>query len=368
MENTALQTAAQIAHMAQQAKLAFIDRDAAIQAIALGLVSGEHVILLGPPGTGKTKLAKWFAKATGQSFFKIELNPDTTREDLIGPIDPVALRDGRWDRAWAGLALCSVALVDEVGKASSQVANILLGIMEERTVTSGNLDKPIPLHSLIGASNETIDRTSPAIWDRFALRVVVEYLTKPAHFDALLTSAWGDPPSSPLSDGDFEITRKACYDMAARASRPVLDKMLQLWSGIANCLTDPVSDRRWMKGLVIAAAAALLAGRTEIGIQDLIVLKDMLWTKIAERQALEGWLTDMVWSDRRELHEISVLLDGLVDELAGKRTLEQVGKVVYRIKRAQQRLESLNTGADDEALGALSVRMASMLQTCYDRA
>ena len=76
----------------------------------------------------------------------------------------------------------------------------------------------------------------------------------------------------------------------------------------------------------------------------------------------------MVWSDRRELHEISVLLDGLVDELAGERTLEQVGTVAYRIKRAQQRLESLNTGIDDEAWNALSARTASMLQVCYDRA
>src|SRR3989344_8236576 len=74
-----------------------LGQDRAKQAFTSSLLAGRHIIIIGPPGIGKTTLAKNVAHLLGKGapFIRIQGSPDLSVEDLLGDIDPVkALKFG----------------------------------------------------------------------------------------------------------------------------------------------------------------------------------------------------------------------------------------------------------------------------------
>lgn len=344
-QQLAAHAAHKIKQIADAARGAFVDRDELIEAISYAMLAGEHLVVLGPPGTGKSACVRYFAAAAGLSFFRRVLNPDTMRDDLVGPIDPVGLQQGRWDRVWTGLATCKVAFLDEIGKASGQVANMLLDAMEERKVSSGDVDKDIPLHLVMAASNETVDE-SPAIWDRFTIRLVVHRIKRMSSLAHLLKDAWkvDDPPSIEIENAEIEAARAECLRMAATAHEQpgVMRTVSRMWDGVQQEAHEPVSDRRWLRLLVVAAARALYYGRTQIQATDLQTAKWVLWSDPDDIDPLEAMISEVLDEERKELSTASTLVDDL-EQLANPWTgngssptdpqhVQDAGKVIYRCK------------------------------------
>src|SRR5512136_3034552 len=148
----------------------FVARGEMADAVTVALAAGEHVFVYGPPGTAKSSLLRLFAEGISGQFWRIVLNPDITREDLLGPLDPAALKKGEWRRRWAGFARADLAFLDEVWKASAQVGNVLLDGLEERRVVAGEDEQAIPLLSAMAASNEIPDtKEMQAAYDRFLI-------------------------------------------------------------------------------------------------------------------------------------------------------------------------------------------------------
>lgn len=79
-----------------------------IELVLIALLAGENIFFLSLPGAAKTTLSRMVAQGVDGRLFRINLNPDVSRNDLFGALDPAALREGRWARKLSGLATASV--------------------------------------------------------------------------------------------------------------------------------------------------------------------------------------------------------------------------------------------------------------------
>jgi MoxR-like ATPase len=105
----------------------------AIDLLLVAMLSGGHVLLEGPPGIGKTTLAKTFAQSIGGSFKRIQMTPDLLPADVLG-VNVYNQRDGSWSLR-RGPIFCNLVLVDELNRASPKVQSAFLEVMQERQVT-----------------------------------------------------------------------------------------------------------------------------------------------------------------------------------------------------------------------------------------
>ncbi len=353
MTKTLQATVNNIRQIADSARIAFIDRDELISAMEIALVSGLHLIVLGAPGTGKSKLARYFSQATGLPFFKTLLNPDLPREELIGPIDPIALQRGEWSRQWLGVATSPLAFIDEIGKGSAQVMNLLLNAMEERTAMCADTEIDIPLHALIAASNETIATESPALWNRFTLRVIVERIGRTSDFERFLEDAWktDDPPLIEIANEELIALRTKCREMASEAYRsPALKRtIVKMFVEAPNICSVVPTPRQWLNVLTAAAANALLNGRERIVVSDLKVAGLILWDNISEIDEVQAFVKGLVEQEDRERNATVEVLSQMNESLAGMNDLESLGRLSFRAKKLREQVEEKirETGSPD---------------------
>ena len=149
----------------------FPERKDVIDGSLAAVLAGEHVLLIGPPGTAKSALVRCLAQVFGGSYLERLLTKFSTPEELFGPISLKALEQDRFVRVTAGkLPEAEFAFIDEIFKSNSAVLNSLLSIVNERLFHN---DSPIhcPLVSLFGASNELPDgKELEALFDKAGVK------------------------------------------------------------------------------------------------------------------------------------------------------------------------------------------------------
>jgi MoxR-like ATPase len=345
---TALPVAAKIRDLCATAKTVFIERDDAIDALGTCLCAGEHLLFLGKPGLAKSAIVHWLAAALNAQYFWIVLNADTMREDLVGPISLKALNEDRWDRKWAALALADIALVDEVGKASNQVVNMLLNALEERKFPTPDGDKKLPLHIVVGVSNETLDGDAAAMWDRFTVRTVVEPIQSLSNFRQMLASDVEAMPAHPVTRDELCALRLAANEMALHPAAAVLDTLTEMKSVYITKFDNYISDRRWRRILRVGAGHALLHGRSEIEVEDLIVAKWMLWENVdpqlEEIRAVESWVKEYAERGLTDLLGAEALIKELVQESQVVRDQAHAVDIIYKCRKLAAQIKKRPAG------------------------
>lgn len=262
----------------------FIERDELIDGTLAAVIARQHVLVLGPPGTAKSMLARELCRRVGGgSYFQWLLTKFTTPEEIFGPISLESLERGRYERVTGGkLPEAHVAFLDEVFKANSAILNALLTVLNERQFHQGTEVVDVPLLSLIAASNELPEEDElAALYDRFLLRFTVGYIEQEFRFARLLTL---DPAAAPEGStiGVDELTELQRRAAEVTVPNGLLRDVIEIRRVL---VADGVvaSDRRYRQAVDIIRAAALLEGRGEASAGDLRWLGHILWSDPEEQ-------------------------------------------------------------------------------------
>jgi MoxR-like ATPase len=246
-----------------------VEREVLAELIVLAAVAGEHLLVIGPPGTAKSEVVRRVARALAGRYFEYLLGRFTEPSEIFGPIDLRRLKEGVIVTETRGmLPEADIAFLDEIFLGSTAILNTLLAILNERTFRRGHQELACPLRVCVGASN-TIpeDESLAAFADRFLVRAFVDAV--PDHdLEDLLAGGWsvlGSTPSATASLEDLDVLSTVAR--AADLSGVRTDLAQAVRTLRANGIS--LSDRRAVKMQRLVAAAAALAGREVPGPADL---------------------------------------------------------------------------------------------------
>jgi len=248
--------------------------------VLTALVASEHVLLVGPPGCGKSLLLDSLLACTGGSKFSILLTKFTVPEEVVGPVSLAALKEDRYVRVTAGkLPEAEFTFIDEVFKASSAILNTLLKILNERTFDAGDGPRTVPLQLCVAASNEwpsaETGKELAALFDRFLLRKTVSPIRSLAGRQKLL---WGGDHTprlaTTLTPADVTSARRTAAKLPwSPAATEAFEVILR---ELAREGVQP-GDRRQYKTVGVVQAYAYLQGSDEVLPEHLEVAAHCLW-------------------------------------------------------------------------------------------
>lgn len=191
----------------------FVDFKRPVRALILSVISGEPLLLVGPPGTAKSRLIRAFSgmldlidenhpENDHPNYFEYLLTPFTEPGELFGFFDIGKLyNEGILERHKDNVMhKATVVYLDEVFNASSAILNSLLAFLNERIFHDrGKRIKVENLQVLFAATNDPPQTPElRAVFDRFVLRCwvnnVEEKPVQPNHFPSdisrLIQTGW----------------------------------------------------------------------------------------------------------------------------------------------------------------------------------
>ena len=164
-----------------------VGRHREIELVVAALGAGRHILLEGPPGTGKSTLLRAVAQSMSVGFSFVEGNAELTPARLIGHFDPArVLSDGYTPDVFVDGPLVtalregSLLYVEEINRIPEETLNVLITVMSEGEITVPRLGKVVGVDGfrLVAAMNPFdavgTARISSAVYDRVC-RVAMTY-------------------------------------------------------------------------------------------------------------------------------------------------------------------------------------------------
>jgi len=321
-----------------------------VKALMLGVVAGEHIVVIGPPGTAKSYAVRTFAQLLNAKFYSYLLTKFTSYDELFGAIDVAVLAKGEFRRNWSNIIKSDFVFLDEIFKANSAILNALLSLLQERIIYDPMSGQAMPaqLWTAVGASNETPeDPELIALYDRFAVKVFIDYLSDDAALLKAIQARWlvAQDPKPVASIDDV----RALNSFALSLFRGKIKDLGDVWK-IYHINVVPMMKKLREKGV-------LVSDRTII---------EKLPKLFVAYLALYGVTIDNVMNapydlmcylarTREELREIKKAIDELLGEIA---------ELAKKLEKAKELLRSGNIqGAKSAILDILNYDVARLEKT-----
>jgi len=346
--------------LARQMGQQFLDKQEIVRLMTVSAIAGEHMVIVGPPGTAKSAMIDMFAKLIDARYFEYLLTRFTEPNELFGPVDISAFREGRYTRRLDNmLPTAEIVFLDEIFKSNSAILNALLHVINERKFQNGPVVVDVPLISLYAASNEVPnDDNLAAMFDRFLVRVLSDNLDS-YHFHELMKKGislevrkmTGRTPGADGAIGGGGALRPVISARELRAVQQNFDKFmvfpedfLTKYKGLIFQIRSEgisVSDRRAVKLLKLFAASAVFDGRTKVHDGDFFILRH-IWNNLDQVELLEEIINPVVdgyyreHPDERRFIGPSASLDDLLTELGLIRELLTSGTELSDIQLFSQ--------------------------------
>ncbi|MEQ8640291.1 MAG: MoxR family ATPase [Alphaproteobacteria bacterium] len=259
-----------------------------IEQTLVALLAGGHVLIVGVPGLGKTKLVDTLGAVMGLDNRRIQCTPDLMPADILGSevLDEDAAA-ARHFRFIPGPVFTQLLMADEINRASPRTQSALLQAMQEREVTvAGETHRlPRPFHVLATQNPIEQEGTYPlpeAQLDRFLLEIDIGFPDRDAERTILLatTGAEEAPPEPAMSPEDLIRAQQLLRRIPV--GEQVVDAILTLVrSGRPEESDLPEVSRNvaWGPGprasqalMLACRARALLQGRLSPSVDDVVAL------------------------------------------------------------------------------------------------
>ncbi|MGZ8184492.1 MAG: AAA family ATPase [Methylobacter sp.] len=306
-----------------------VEREDTLKTALLTVLAGENLVLIGPPGTGKSLIARRIAESLAHSsdnnaYFEYLLTKFSTPEEIFGPLSITELKADRFKRNTAGyLPTVNMAFLDEIFKASSSILNALLTILNERIYHNGAEPQRVPMQALIAASNElpTDQEELSSLYDRFLVRSFVDYVSQDN-----LSHLFENPGARPELSKLTAIDLKKIKDEAVSVTLPpdIVEAMQRIWVQHKEIFKEDrrenLSDRRLKKVIKLLCFSAATNGRSQVDLSDVLLLKDCLWNHQENAIKVRDLIMKTLRSFSHSVPKVEVMTLSAIE--SGKQTYE----------------------------------------------
>ena len=159
-----------------------------LELAVISLLCGGHMLIDDVPGTGKTVLAKLFARSLSLDFKRVQCVPDMLPSDIVG-VNFFDMKQSEF-RFIKGPVFTNILLVDEINRAMPKTQSGLLECMEEHQVSVEGTTYPLSEPFMVIATQNPVETKGTfelpeAQLDRFLIKTSMGYPTHKENIDIL---------------------------------------------------------------------------------------------------------------------------------------------------------------------------------------
>lgn len=252
-----------------------VDKEDVTKLILTSVLASGHVLLEDVPGTGKTMLAKTFAKSIEGDFKRIQFTPDLLPSDITGiHIYNQKEEEFKFRR---GPIFTNILLADEINRATPRTQSALLECMEETQVTVDETSFKLDAPFIVIATENPIETAGTyelpeAQLDRFLMKINMGYPSEEGEKEILTRFL----KASPIESIRSVVTTKDILEMREEVKEVFIHPSLIEY--IVNIATKTrnsvdisigISPRASIAMVNAARAFAYVSGRTYVVPEDI---------------------------------------------------------------------------------------------------